>query len=64
MQYLSIAEHVDQRRMYVTLRRKFYWPPKSAIAERVVRECQWYAQNGPEYGHKRDLQRFSAVGPV
>ena len=63
--YPRLAGHPGGTRMYLTLRRDFYWPQMGNDVHAVARDCRSCAQmRGTRYKHQKYLKLFPAAGPL
>lgn len=59
-----IARHPEQRRMYDSMQREFYWPQMVDNLYTVVSNCSACERNRVEPQLKRQLQLCSASGSI
>ena len=63
--YPRLAGHPGGTRMYMTLRRDFYWPHMGSDAIAVARDCRACAQvRGTANTYQKYLKIFPAAGPL
>lgn len=61
--YSLLVSHLDERRMYDTLRREFYWCPMVSDVYTVASNCIDCPETANKCNHQRKLEVFPPAGP-